>query len=104
MINPTIKIKEKKNSFNVKMKISKEEVGEYLTSTEDVAELKKELLEALAVEFDSFVVEQIAAENGREVATQVELSLQKVIITQTTEEELSLDDEHEEEVLETEEN
>lgn len=103
MINPTIKIKGKKNSFNVKMKISKEEVENYLGSTEDVAELKKEVLESLALEFDSFVVEQIASENGREIATQVELALQKVVITQT-EEDVVTDEEHEEEVLETEEN
>ena len=100
MIDPTIKFKEKKNSFNVKVKISKEDVESYLTSPEDLADLKKDFLNILGLEFDRFVVEMVDDRNGEEVAIQVDEILQRVVTIQE-EEELSLDDENQtEEVTE----
>ncbi len=96
MISPKIKFTEKKNSFNVKVKVSKEDVQDYLNSAEDVAELKKDFLNILSLEFDRFVVEMVEEENGEEMAIQVDELLQKVVVTQE-EEEMSLDEEEKEE-------
>lgn len=92
MIDPTIKFKEKKNSFNVKIKISKKNVENYLTSPEDVADLKKDFFTILGLEFDRFVFELVDEQNGEEVAIQVDEILQRVV-TIKKEEELSLDEE-----------
>jgi len=68
MIDPTIKIKEKKNSFTCKIKISKEEIESY----SDVAELKKDFLESLAFEFDNFVIDSVESEEEDQVTELLE--------------------------------
>jgi hypothetical protein len=80
MIDPTIKIKEKKNSFTCKIKISKEEIESYLSTPEGVAELKKDFLEAVANEFDSLVIDTVNDVNGQDEANQVAEILETVYI------------------------
>ena len=94
MINPTIKIKEKKNSYTCKIKISKEEIESYLSTPEGVAELKKDFLETIASEFDSLVIETAEDINSPEEASQIAEILETVTIckaeveeTEETEEE-----------------
>lgn len=82
MIDPKIKFKEKKNFFNVKIKLTKEDTENYLYSPEGVAELKKDFLNILAAEFDSFVIRKVESEDGEELATQVTDLLEKVTITE----------------------
>lgn len=82
MIEPKIKFKEKKNSFNVKIKMSKEDTQNYLYSPEGVAELKKDFLNILATEFDNFVIKKVESEDGEELASQVADLLDKVTITE----------------------
>lgn len=93
MIDPTIKIKEKKNSYSVKAKISKEEIEDYLTP-EGIGELKKDFLNIMALEFDRFILEKVEEEGNDEVTVQVDEILQKINVTQD-ENELSLDEEEE---------
>lgn len=104
MIDPTIKIKEKKNSYTCKIKISKEEIESYLTSPEGAAELKKDFLEFLAAEFDSFVIDTVEELNGNEEAIQVSdiLETVQISIEPSNEVELEEEEETEEEVTEEE--
>lgn len=97
MINPTIKIKEKKNSFTCKIKISKEEIESYLTSPEDVAELKKDFLEAIAAEFDSVVTSTVEEVNGEDEANRVSEVLETVSISITPVDETEVEEEEEKE-------
>lgn len=99
MIDPTIKIKEKKNSFTCKIKISKEEIESYLSTPEGVAELKKDFLEAVSNEFDSLVIDTVADVNGQDEANQVAEILETVTICQA-ETEVSEETQEEEEVVE----
>ena len=55
MVYPEIKIKEKRKSFTMKVKISKKDVqGEVFTS-EEVTELKKSILEEINYELDNLI-------------------------------------------------
>lgn len=97
MIDPTIKIKEKKNSYTCKIKISKEEIESYLSTPEGVAELKKDFLEAVASEFDNLVIETVEEVNGHDEANQIAEILETVTICQS-ESEIEQEEEKEEEV------
>lgn len=99
---PEIKIKEKKNSYVCKVKVSKEDMTDYLT-VEGMAEFKKDFLQSISDELDSFITQLVNDEDGYEVALQVEEVLETVQITQIekeVEEEETEEEETEEEETE----
>lgn len=55
MVFPEIKIKEKRKSFNLKMKISKKEVKGIFLSSEEVTELKQSILDELNYEVENLI-------------------------------------------------
>lgn len=101
MVFPQIKSKEKKKSFNLKLKISKKEVEGLTLNPEEVTELKRTLLEELNYEIDNLIemmVENEELDNVQYAAFHD--SLNKVFISESLGEEVG---EEVEEELETEE-
>ena len=94
---PEIKIKEKKNSYVCKVKVSKEDMTDYAT-VEGMAEFKKDFLQSISDELDSFITQLVNDEDGYEAAIQVEEVLETIQITQ-----IEKEVEEEETVEETEE-
>jgi hypothetical protein len=78
---PEIKIKEKKNSYVCKVKVSKEDMTDYAT-VEGMAEFKKDFLQSISDELDSFITQLVNDEDGYEAAIQVEEVLETIQITQ----------------------
>lgn len=74
----TVKIKEKKNSYNCKIKVSKESIADYQSSPEGLAEFKKDFLNIIALEIDTFIVENTDEDNSDRVIE----ALESVEITQ----------------------
>lgn len=95
MVYPEIKIKEKRKSFTMKVKISKKEVeGEVFTS-EEVTELKRTILEEISYELDNLVHMMVEDE---------ELSVEQIEAMENALSKVSVSIENEtEEVSETEE-
>jgi DNA anti-recombination protein RmuC len=95
MVYPEIKIKEKRKSFTMKVKISKKEVeGEVFTS-EEVTELKRTVLEEISYELDNLVQMMVEDE---------ELSIEQIEAMENALNKVSVSIENEtEEVSETEE-
>jgi len=95
MVYPEIKIKEKRKSFTMKVKISKKEVeGEVFTS-EEVTELKRTILEEISYELDNLVQMMVEDE---------ELSIEQIEAMENALNKVSVSIENEtEEVSETEE-
>lgn len=95
MVYPEIKIKEKRKSFTMKVKISKKEVeGEFFTS-EEVTELKRTILEEISYELDNLVQMMVEDE---------ELSIEQIEAMENALNKVSVSIENEtEEVSETEE-
>jgi len=95
MVYPEIKIKEKRKSFTMKVKISKKEVeGEVFTS-EEVTELKRTILEEISYELDNLVQMMVEDE---------ELSIEQIEAMENALSKVSVSIENEtEEVSETEE-
>jgi len=94
MVYPEIKIKEKRKSFSMKVKISKKEVeGEVFTS-EDVTELKKTILEEISYEVDNLINMMVEDE---------ELSSEQIVEMENALGKVSISVEDESEVEETEE-
>jgi hypothetical protein len=95
MVYPEIKIKEKRKSFTMKVKISKKEVeGEVFTS-EEVTELKRTILEEINYELDNLVHMMVEDE---------ELSVEQIEAMENALNKVSVSIENEsEEVSETEE-
>lgn len=56
MVFPEVKIKEKKNSFVLKMKINKEEVMGVVLDAEDVVALKSQLMNQMSERMDEFII------------------------------------------------
>ena len=101
MVYPEIKIKEKRKSFSMKVRISKEDVQGEIFSSEEVTELKKTILEEIAQELDSLITLMVEDEElSDEQILGLENSLSKVSITVEDESET---EEVENEVEETEE-
>lgn len=100
MIDATIKVKEKKNSYSLKAKISKSEIENYLTSVEGIAELKKDILDIVSFELDNFILEVSNGTNSSEVVEQIEKSLETIQVI-VEKGEYSLDEEKEVETAET---
>ena len=67
MIFAKIKSKEKKKSHTFKMTISKKDVNGVVVSVEQLKELKKELLNQISFELDTFIIDMI--EDKKEVET-----------------------------------
>lgn len=67
MIFAKIKIKEKKKSHTFKMIISKKDVNGVVVSVEELKELKKELLDQISFELDTFIIDMI--EDKKELET-----------------------------------
>jgi 6-pyruvoyl-tetrahydropterin synthase len=67
MIFAKIKSKEKKKSHTFKMTISKKDVNGVVVSVEELKELKKELLDQISFELDTFIIDMI--EDKSEVGT-----------------------------------
>lgn len=67
MIFTKIKSKEKKKSHTFKMTISKKDVNGVVVSVEELKELKKELLDQISFELDTFIIDMI--EDKSEVGT-----------------------------------
>lgn len=82
MVYPEIKIKEKRKSFSMKVRISKKEVeGEVFTS-EDVTELKKTILEEISYEVDNLINMMVEDEElSSEQIEEMENALGKVSIS-----------------------
>lgn len=55
MVFPKIKIKERRKSFTLKMKISKKEVQGFTLDSEELTELKRSILEDLSYEVDNLI-------------------------------------------------
>jgi len=73
-----VKIKEKKNSYNCKIKVSKEGMEDYLSTPEGISEFKTYFLNMISSELDTFIIEN-TDENS--VDTVIE-ALETVEITQ----------------------
>lgn len=101
MVYPEIKIKEKRKSFSMRVKVSKKEVqGEVFTS-EEVTELKRTILEEISYELDNLINLMVEDEDLNEVQVEaLENALSKVSISVEDESEV---EETEQEVEETEE-
>lgn len=101
MVYPEIKIKEKRKSFSMRVKVSKKEVqGEVFTS-EEVTELKRTILEEISYELDNLINLMVEDEelNEQQLDALAE-ALDKVSISVEDESEV---EESEQEVEETEE-
>ena len=101
MVYPEIKIKEKRKSFSMRVKVSKKEVqGEVFTS-EEVTELKRTILEEISYELDNLINLMVEDEelNEQQLDALAE-ALSKVSISVEDESEV---EESEQEVEETEE-
>ena len=101
MVYPEIKIKEKRKSFSMRVKVSKKEVqGEVFTS-EEVTELKRTILEEISYELDNLINLMVEDEelNEQQLDALAE-ALSKVSISVEDESEV---EETEQEVEETEE-
>ena len=96
---PEIKIKEKKNSYVCKVKVSKEDMTDYAT-VEGMAEFKKDFLQSISDELDSFITQLVNDEDGYEVAIQVEGVLETIQITQIEKEVEETEETEEEETEE----
>jgi hypothetical protein len=94
MVYPEIKIKEKRKSFTMRVKISKKEVqGEVFTS-EDLTELKRTILEEIAYEVDNLINEMVEDEelNYNQIQ-EMSLALGKVSISVEETEEVEVEEE-----------
>ena len=82
MVYPEIKIKEKRKSFSMRVKVSKKEVqGEVFTS-EEVTELKRTILEEISYELDNLINLMVEDEDLNEVQVEaLENALSKVSIS-----------------------
>lgn len=101
MVYPEIKIKEKRKSFSMRVKVSKKDVqGEVFTS-EEVTELKRTILEEISYELDNLINLMVEDEelNEQQLDALAE-ALNKVSISVEDESEV---EESEQEVEETEE-
>ena len=96
---PEIKIKDKKNSYVCKVKVSKEDMTDYLT-VDGMAEFKKDFLQSISDELDSFITQLVNDEDGYEAALQVEEVLETIQITQIEKEVEETEEETEEEETE----
>lgn len=74
-MNPKIKIKERKNTFNMKVKVSKEDVESFLTSTEALVEFKKNFMNQIDNELNEFIIEKVKSENDESVVEEVSTML-----------------------------
>lgn len=74
-MNPKIKIKERKNTFNMKVKVSKEDVESLLTSTEALVEFKKNFMNQIDNELNEFIIEKVKSENDESVVEEVSTML-----------------------------
>ena len=94
MVNTKIKIKEKRKSFIMNLKISKKEVQGKVFDSEDLTELKRTILEEINYEVDNLINKMVEDEElTYKQIEAMESALSKVSITvEETEEveELSL--------------
>lgn len=97
MVYPEIKIKEKRKSFSMRVKVSKKEVQGEIFTSEEVTELKRTILEEISYELDNLINMMVEDEDlNDEQIEGLENALAKVSI--------AVEDESEtEEVEETEE-
>jgi len=77
-MNVKVKIKEKKNSYNCKIKVSKESMEDYPSTPEGIAEFKKDFLNIISLELDTFIIENVDEDNADKVIS----ALEAVEITQ----------------------
>lgn len=81
MVFPEFKIKEKRKSFNLRMKISKNDVEGIVLGPEDVTELKREILEELSYQVDDLINLMVEDEELSEFQEiELENSLNKVTV------------------------
>lgn len=94
MVYPEIKIKEKRKSFSMKVRISKEDVqGEVFTS-EEVTELKRTILEEISYEVDNLINLMVEDEElSYEQINEMENALNKVTVSAESNEDVSEEDE-----------
>lgn len=87
MVYPEIKIKEKRKSFSMRVKISKKEVqGEVFTS-EEITELKRTILEEVCYELDNLIGLMVEDEDlSSEQIDAMEDALGKVTVSTDSEE------------------
>lgn len=82
MVFPKIKIKERRKSFTLKMKISKKEVQGFTLDSEELTELKRSILEDLSYEVDNLIDLMVEDEELSELQIEAfESALGKVSIT-----------------------
>lgn len=99
---PEIKIKDKKNSYVCKVKVSKEDMTDYLT-VEGMAKFKKDFLQSISDELDMFIVDLVNQEDGYEAAISVRSKLETIQVTQTEDEEEETEEVEEKETEEVDE-
>ena len=74
-MNTKIKIKEKKRNFSMMVKVSKEDVETFLTSTESLVEFKKNFMNQIDNELNEFIIEKVKSENDESVVEEVSIML-----------------------------
>lgn len=62
MVYPEIKIKEKRKSFSMKVRISRKDVEGEVFASEDITELKKTILEDISEELDNLITMMVEDE------------------------------------------
>lgn len=98
MVYPEIKIKEKRKSFSMRVKVSKKEVQGEIFTSEEVTELKRTILEEISYELDNLINMMVEDEDlNDEQIEGLEDALAKVSITVEDESETEEVEETEEE-------
>ena len=84
MIFAKIKSKEKKKSHTFKMTISKKDVNGVVVSVEQLKELKKELLNQISFELDTFIIDMIEdkSEVGADELVEILEDLAKIQVSE----------------------
>lgn len=86
MVYPEIKTKDKKNSFSIKIKLSKEDITNILTDSESLIELKRTILEVVTYEVDNFIINSADLwDTDIEKIKKVNSALNKVSVTTESE-------------------